>query len=149
MKTRFCLISAAMMFGGSGSIHADAGPPAITLPSHVVSTPPAALPVLVGTWNDEPCLLLPPGITLFETITDRLTFRADGTFAQTIDKATGRLQTRGTYMVAGSRLTLSFPLGLLKPAQYEFSRTGDRLLLQPVGLGKSAGRTLMRVGTGS
>ncbi len=133
------------MFGWS-SIHAGASPPAVTLPPHALTVPPAAaLSILVGTWDDKPCLLLPPGITPFEAVSDMLTFRADGTYAQTIEKATGRLQTRGTYTAAGGHLTLSFPLGLLKPVQYEFSRAGDRLLLQPVGLGKSAGRTLMRV----
>lgn len=148
-STRFYLLTAAL-FCGLG--RASAAPLVIALPSHAISAPPAASALgspVDGAWRDGPCLLLPPGITPFEAVSDTLTFCADGTFTQTINKATGRLQMRGTYTLAGSRLTLNSPLGLLKPAQYEFSRTGDRLLLQPVGLGKSAARTLIRVGSSS
>ena len=107
-------------------------------PSHAISAPPTASALgspVVGTWHDGPCLLLPPGITPFEAVSDTLTFRADGTFTQTVDKATGRVPSRGAYTVTGSRLTLSYLFGTQKPALYEFSRAGDRLLLQPVSRG--------------
>ncbi len=127
---------------------ACAEPLVIPLPSHTTTAPPAANALgspLLGSWHDGPCLLLPPGITPFEVVSDTLTFRADGTWTQTVEKATGRVPSRGAYTVAGSRLTLFYLFGSQKPALYEFSRAGDRLLLQPVGLGKSAAWTLLRV----
>lgn len=150
LAIRFCFLTAALFCGFVclfGRVSAE--PLVISLPSPAVTTPPAGSELgspVAGVWRDGSCLLLPPGVTPFEAFSDTLTFQADGTFTQTVDKATGRLRTRGTYTIAGSRLTLSFPLGLLKPAQYEFSRIGDRLLLQPVGLGKTAAQTLLRVG---
>jgi hypothetical protein len=145
---RFRLLAAAIAALSSAAGQAQAEPLVIPLPSHTITAPPAASALgspVAGAWHDGPCLLLPPGITLFETVSDTLTFRADGTWTQTIEKATGRVQRRGTYTLTGNRLTLSSLLGTPKPALYEFSRTGDRLLLQPVGLGKSAARTLDRV----
>ena len=143
--TRLCLLAAALLCSIGC---ACAEPPVLPLPPHAISAPPAASAFgspVAGSWHDGPCLLLPPGITPFEAVSDTLTFRADGTFTQTVDKATGRVPSRGTYTVTGSRLTLSYLFGTQKPALYEFSRSGDRLLLQPIGLGKIAVRTLSRV----
>ena len=147
LTARFCFV-ATMLFCSVCCAYAE--PLVIPLPSHAIPAPPAASALgspVVGSWHDGPCLLLPPGITPFEAVSDTLTFRADGTFTQTVDKATGRVPSRGTYTVAGSRLTLSYLFGTQKPALYEFSRAGDRLQLQPVGLDKVAARTLSRVGS--
>ena len=108
--------------------------------------PAAGSLVLFGAWHDGRCSLLPPGVTSFEAVYDTLAFHADGTFLQTIEKATGALHEQGRYTVTGSRLTLDHLFDARKPAQYEFVRTGDRLLLQPVSLGKMVTWTLMRVG---
>ncbi len=89
---------------------------------------------LNGKWQDVLCRLLPPGISPFETVSDTLTFQPDGTFTQTIEKATGTFHSSGMYTVAGTRLSLSFPLGT-HPVLYKLSRTGDRLRLQSVGPG--------------
>ena len=139
-------LTAAFVCGGIGQ--AAAYPLSIALPSHAVTAPlvsAAGVSLLLGQWHDGSCLLLPPGITPFETATDTLTFRADGTFAQVIQKATGTLQARGRYTVTGSRLTLDYLFGTQKPAQYDLSRTGDILLLQSVSGGKTVVRTLVRV----
>ena len=146
-KTRFYWIAAAVMLGLSGINHASAYPLAIPLPSQAISAPPPnpAIPVLLGSWHDGPCLLLPPGITPFEAVSDTITFRQDGTFTQDINKATGRLKKTGTYIVSGARLTLSYLMGPAKPAAYEFSRKGDLLLLQRAGSGQTETRTLSRV----
>ncbi len=138
----------AVAVAALSSAAGQAEPLVIPLPSHAIIASPAASTFgspVAGAWHDGPCLLLPPGITPFEAVSDTLTFRADGTWTQTIEKATGRVQRRGTYTLTGNRLTLSYLLGMSKPVLYEFSRTGDRLLLQPVGLSRSVARTLIRV----
>ena len=140
--TRFFVLAAALCSVGPVS----AAPLVIPLPPHAISAPPAASPLgspLLGQWHDSSRLMLPPGITPFETVSDTLTFRADGTWTQTIEKATGRLQTRGSYTVTGARLTLSFLAGT-GTAQYEFLRIGDHLQLQSVALGKPTVLTLSR-----
>ena len=151
MQTTRISFLAAMFF--CSITCACAEPLVIPLPSHAIPAPPAASALgspLLGSWHDSQCLLLPPGVTPFETVSDTLTFRADGTFTQTIEKATGCVPSRGSYTVTGSRLTLFYLFGTQKPAQYEFSRTGgDRLQLQPVGLSKSAIRMLSRVSSSS
>ena len=138
------LLSAAMMLGCCRM--ACAYPLTIPLPSRAIPAPPPNpnIPVLLGSWHDGPCLLLPPGVTPFEAASDTITFQADGTFTQIINKATGRLKETGRYTVTGSRLTLSY-LGALKPETYEFSRKGELLLLQRAGSGQSEVRTLSRV----
>lgn len=144
----FCSVAAALAVLSCAAGPANADPLVITLPSRMISTPQiaaSALPLLLGKWHDGSCLFLPPGITPFETVSDTLTFHANGTFTQTIEKATGRLRTGGNYTVAGTRLTLSFLLGT-GSAQYEFSRIGDHLQLQLVKPGKSTVRTLSQVG---
>ncbi len=141
---RFCFLAATLFCSIS---RACTEPLVIPLPPHTISTPPAASALgspVIGSWHDGLCLLLPPGVTPFEAVSDTLTFRADGTFTQTVEKATGRVPSRGTYTVTGSRLTLFYLFGPPKPVQYEFSRAGDRLRLQPVGLSRSAAWTLSR-----
>ncbi len=147
--SRFCLSLPLMAALACGIGPVSAEPLAVALPPHSITTLPAASLLgspLLGKWHDGPCLLLPPGITPFETVSDTLAFHADGTFTQTIEKATGRLQTRGSYSVAGSRVTLSFLFGT-SSLQYGFFRIGNQLQLQPVGPGKIVVRTLSRVGT--
>jgi len=145
-KTRFYLISAAVMLGLSGINHAHAYRLTITLPPRAIpAPPPPIIPVLLGSWHDGQCLLLPPGVVPFETVFDTITFQANGTFTEVIQKATGTLREQGQYTVSGSRLTLDFLLALRKPAQYEFSRSGAFLLLRPAGSGASETRTLARV----
>ena len=134
-KTRFYLLSAASMLGICSKGHAY--PLTIPLPPQAIPAlpPNPSIPVLLGSWHDGPCLLLPPGVTPFEAVSDTITFRQDGTFTQDINKATGRLKETGTFAVTGNRLTLSY-WGTLKPEVYEFSRKGNTLFLQPVGSGK-------------
>jgi len=149
LLTRFCFY-AALAAACVGQVAAY--PLTITLPSPSVNGPPAAFPAipggLLGQWRDGSCLLLPSGITPFETVSDTLDFHAGGTFSQTIETATGTLHEQGRYTVTGSRLTLDYLFDTRKPAQYEFARNGDHLLLQPVGHGKMAAWTLQRVGEG-
>ena len=147
LKRFFFAAALAAALGSGGQVATY--PLTLTLPPPSVTTPPvpaAGSLVLLGAWHDGRCLLLPPGVTPFEAVYDTLAFHADGTFLQTIEKATGTLHEQGRYTVAGSRLTLDYLFDARKPAQYEFVRTGDRFLLQPVGLGKMAAWTLMRVG---
>ena len=146
---RFVFAAALAAALGSGG-QVAAYPLTLTLPPpSVAAAPPvpaAGSLVLLGSWHDGRCSLLPPGVTPFEAVYDTLAFHADGTFLQTIEKATGTLHEQGRYTVTGSRLTLDYLFDAQKPAQYEFVRTGDRLLLQPVGLGKMAAWTLQREG---
>lgn len=144
-------LAAALDLGGRVAAY----PLTITLPPSTAAAPPVSVgssPLLVGVWHDKSHwrdsshLHLPPGVTLFEVALDTLSFRADGTFVQDIEKATGTLHIQGHYAVTGSRLTLDYLFDSRKPAQYEFVRTGDSLLLQPVGLGKLAAWTLQRIG---
>ncbi len=145
-KTGFYFITAAVVLGLSGTNRVGAYPLIITLPLRAIPTPPPpSAPVLLGSWHDGQCLLLPPGITPFEAVSDTIAFRQDGTFTQDINKATGRLKETGTYTVAGTRLTLSYLVGSVKPDTYEFSRKGDLLLLQRTGSGQAETRTLARV----
>jgi hypothetical protein len=135
---------AALCFIGAIS-QASAYPLAISLPSHAIPTPPnPAIPVLLGSWHDGKCLILPPGVIPFEAVSDTLTFRSDGTFTQEVNKATGIVRSTGRYTVNGSHLTLNYLFGTLKPVCYDFSRKGDLLLLQPADSGKDALRTLSR-----
>ena len=91
---RFCLVTAMLFY----SVSCAYGEPlVIPLPSHAIPAPPAASALgspVIGSWHDGSCLLLPPGITPFEAVSDTLTFRADGTFTQTVEKATGRVPSR-------------------------------------------------------
>ena len=143
-KTRFYLLSAAVALGICSA--GQAYPLTIPLPPKAIPAPPPNpnIPVLLGSWHDGPCLLLPPGVTPFEAVSDTITFRQDGTFTQAVNKATGRLTETGRYTVTGNRLTLDY-LGALKPEAYEFSRKGELLLLQRAGSGQSEVRTLSRV----
>jgi len=148
---RFCFSAALLAFAVLCLLKIADAAPATTRAPRAIGAPPAVfapVPTLLGSWHDGLCLLLPPGVSLFETVSDTLVFQSDGTFTQTIEKATGTLHTRGYYSVAGSRLTLSSLMGTDKPLQYDFSRTGDRLLLQPVGPGKTAAWTLQWISTG-
>ena len=138
----FFAAALAAAFGSGGQVAAY--PLTITLPPSTVTAPGG--PILPGSWHDGRCLLLPPGVTPFEAVYATLTFRTDGTFSQAIEKATGTLHEQGRYTVTGSRLTLDYLFDTRKSAQYEFSRTGDRLLLQPVSLSKTAAWTLQRIG---
>ena len=144
-KTRFYLLSAASMLGICSMGHAY--PLTIPLPPKAIPAPPPnpSVPVLLGSWHDGPCLLLPPGVTPFEAVSDTITFRQDGTFTQAINKATGRLEKTGTYTAAGTHLTLRYSVGPATPAAYEFSRKGEMLFLQRAGSGQSDVRTLSRV----
>lgn len=145
MTPRFRLFAAVAALSFLGGIHqASAAPLTAPLPLKAIPAPPPAIPALLGSWHDGKCLLLPPGITSFEAVSDTLTFRADGTFTQSVNKAAGIVKKTGTYTVSGSRLTLNYLLGPLVPTQYDFSRKGDLLLLQPAGSGKAALRTLSR-----
>lgn len=138
-KTRFCLIPAIVAIGFCGIGQANAFPLAIPLPPRAIpAPPPTSIPVLLGSWQDGRCFLLPPGITPFEAVSDTITFRQDGMFTQDINKAAGRLKKTGTYTVAGTRLTLNYLIGPVKPLAYEFSGKGDTLLLKPVGVGAEA-----------
>ena len=87
-------------------------PLAIALPSRVVSAPPPSLdiPLMLGAWQDTGGLLLPPGIGHFETYSDVVTFRADGTWTQVIDRSGGRTRGAGYYTWDGSHLGLGFDL---------------------------------------
>ena len=144
-KTRFYLLPAAVALGFCGIGQANAFHLAIPLPPRAIPAPPPPnIPVLLGSWHDGPCLLMPPGVTPFEAVSDTLTFRQDGTFTQVVNKATGRLKEAGTYTVAGNNLTLHYLLEPVKPLAYEFSRKGDLLLLQRAGSGASETRTLSR-----
>ncbi len=146
MKTGFCFASAAVMLGLGGLIRAGAYPLTLTLPPRAIPAPPPPdIPVLLGSWHDGRCLLLPPGVTPFEAVSDTITFRQDGTFTQVINKAMGRLKETGTYTVASNHLTLRYLIGSGKPGAYEFSRKGDFLLLQRAGSSQSETRTLSRV----
>ena len=134
--TRSFLVAAAGTVCALGQ--ANAAPLIIAPP-----LPPAAAAML-GSWQDAKHLLLPPGIGAFETVSDVIRFKPDGTFTQTINKATGRVREAGQYTVTGSRLTLSYVLGSEKPARYEFSRAADHLLLTLVGPAKPETVTLFR-----
>ena len=147
-RTRFCLLPAVVAaVGFCGIGQANAFPPAISLPPRAIPVPPPnpSIPALLGSWHDGQCLLLPPGITPFEAVSDTITFRRDGAFTQVINKATGRLKETGTYSVTSTHLTLSYLVGSVKPDAYEFSRKGDLLLLQRAGSGQAETRTLSRV----
>ena len=132
------LLSAAAALGICSLGHA--APPAIPLPPKAIPAPPPNpnIPALIGSWQDKQCLLLPPGITPFEAVSDAITLRQDGTFTQSISKATGRLEKTGTYTLAGTHLTLRYLVGTGTPAAYEFSRKGDTLFLKLAGSGKLA-----------
>lgn len=140
-KTCYCTVLAAVLLGLTVLNHTEAYPLTITLPSRAIPAPsPPSIPFLLGSWHDGPCLLLPPGITPFEAVSDTITFRQDGTFTQDINKATGRLKKTGTYTVSATHLTLNYLIGSGKPNAYEFSGRGDTLLLKPVGAGAEAVR---------
>lgn len=146
-RTRFCLLPAVVAaVGFCGIGQANAFPPAISLPPRAIPVPPPnpGIPVLLGSWHDGQCLLLPPGITPFEAVSDTITFRQDGTFTQVINKATGRLKETGTYRVTSTHLTLIYLIGSGNPSRYEFSRKGDLLLLLRAGSSASETRTLSR-----
>ena len=139
--TRFSLCAAAVSLaaGLCGTDHAGAAPLSIPLPLQAVPAPPTVpSPLLLGVWQDKQCLLLPPGISPFEAVSDAITLRQDGTFTQAINKATGRLKETGTFTVAGTHLTLRYLVGTGTPAAYEFSRKGETLFLQRTGSGKPA-----------
>ena len=146
-RTRFYFVPAIVAIGFCGIGHADAYPLTITLPSRAIPAPPPnpTIPVLLGSWHDGPCLLLPPGVIPFEAVSDTITFRQDGTFTQVINKATGTVRKTGSYRVNGTRLTLNYLVSPIKPVQYEFSRNGGLLLLHPAGSGQSETRILSRI----
>lgn len=145
-KTSFYAVLAAVMLDLTGLRRAGAYPLTITLPPKAIPAPPpnSSIPPLLGSWHDGQCVLLPPGITSFEAVSDTITFRQDGTFTQDINKATGRLKESGTYTVAGSRLTLCYLAASTNATIYNFSHTGNTLLLQPIGTGKGKVLTLDR-----
>ncbi len=121
-----------------------AEPPAITLPSHALPAPPPSLdiPLMLGAWQDADGLLLPPGIGRFETYSDVVTFHADGTWTQVIDKSGGQTRSAGYYTWDGSRLTLDGDGLTGGRRQYEVTRSGDALRLVPVGPARAVAFTI-------